>query len=74
LTRRRIASPRSSPGPRYDATLVRFALSNEALKTSCTASPARVARSRSAMATVAASSSSTQGPAITSSRWPRPQA
>ena len=37
-----MANPRSRPGPRYAATLVRLALSNEALNTSGTANSAAI--------------------------------
>ena len=73
FTRRRMASPRSSPGPRYASTLVRLALSNEALNTSGTASSAAICFSRAAIASVSSSLSITHGPAMTSNGWPRPQ-
>ena len=73
FTRRRISSRASSPGPRYESMLVRLALSNDALKTSGTDKAAAICLSRRAIASVAASSSITHGPAITNSGWPRPQ-
>ena len=58
--------------PRNEPTLVRLALSNEALKTSCTGSLAAISFSRAAIDSVNCSVSMTHGPAITSSGWPRP--
>ena len=69
----KIASPLARPGPRYDARLVRFALSNDALNTSCRQRDSAISFNRRAIWSVACSSSITQGPAITSSGWPRPQ-
>ena len=65
-----MASPCSSPGPRYASTLVRFALSNDALNTSGTGNSAAICFNRSAIAIVISSFSITHGPAMTSNRWP----
>ena len=71
--RRRTPGRAASPGPRYESTLVRLALSNDALKTSGSDSSSAICRNRSAIASVAAASSITHGPAMTNSGWPRPQ-
>ena len=43
-------APLPSPGPRYDSTLVRFALSNDALKINRIGSPSAISLSRVAIA------------------------
>ena len=73
LTCSRMRSPASTPGPRKDSRLVRFALSNDALKTSCTGRSAVICRRRSAIASVSGSFSITQGPAISNRACPSPQ-
>ena len=66
FTSRKTASPATKPGPRYESTLVRLALSNDALKISETLSSSAIWRNRRAMANVAARSSITHGPAMIS--------
>ncbi len=61
------------PAPRYASRLVRLALSNDALNTSCTGKSRVSAASRSAIESVSDSFSITHGPAMTSSFSPAPQ-
>src|SRR5262249_17358693 len=63
FTPARIRSPSAKPGPRYDETLVRLALSEDALHTN---GPAIFAMA-SAMRSTCSSLSITQGPAISAS-------
>src|SRR4051812_24670002 len=70
LTPARIRSPSRRPGPRYASTLVRLALSKEALKTN---SPTAWRMPR-AMRWTCSSLSMTQGPAISTSGRPEPNA
>ena len=73
FTRASMARPSLMPGPRYESTLVRLALSNEALKTSGRESSSEICFRRAAIDSVSSSLSMTQGPAITRSDCPRPQ-
>src|SRR5437667_2342854 len=61
--------PSASPGPRYAVTLVRLALSNDALKTNGPAMRAMAA----AMRCTCSSLSITHGPAISASGHPPPK-
>ena len=61
------------PAPRKAEPLVRLALSNEALKTSCTGKSAVSSCRRRAIESVSSSLSITHGPAINSSGRPLPQ-
>ncbi len=64
------SSPFCQPGPRFESTEVRFALSYEALKTNGTCRRLQIdARSR-AIAAVAAKLSTRQGPAMIASSRP----
>src|SRR5579864_1960136 len=72
LMRARMRKPSASPGPRYEATEVRFALSYEALKMNGTRSFSQTSARRSAMVAAWASFSITHGPATTKSGAPAP--
>src|SRR5262245_15703472 len=63
----RIRSPSCSPGPRYEFTEERFALSYEALKTNGTPASSAILATRSAINRACASLSITHGPAIKNS-------
>src|SRR6185295_10058366 len=64
--------PGTRPGPRYDSTDVRFALSNDALKISGTPDAAVMRASSRAMSSACDSLSMTQGPAMRTSGAPSP--
>src|SRR6187397_2074287 len=64
--------PGTRPGPRYDSTDVRFALSNDALKISGTPDAAVMRTSSRAMSSACDSLSMTQGPAMRTSGAPSP--
>src|SRR5688572_32033031 len=61
------------PGPRYEASEVRLALSNEALKTSGTDARLAIAASARARSTACASLSITHGPMMKASGCPVPK-
>src|SRR3954465_10717902 len=73
-TRPRILSPSTRPGPRNDRWLVRFALSNEHLKTAGNPAFCEASAPLRGAARVCASPSMTQGPAMTRSGSPGPTA
>src|SRR5258706_281672 len=68
-----MSSPSSIPGPRNDSMEVRFALSNDDLKTRLIFISSRRARSVRAMRNACSRDSITHGPAMKRGGWPPPK-